>query len=157
MTTPLNDYYEQFARAHPYDLDPDWQHEGACRGSDQNLWFSARGENSAITEAKRICNTCPIKQKCLDYALYWNEQYGIWGGTTVRERRRIPKPIQPGYQIRRYREINHGTHAGYMQHRTRNSTPCPACMHARNEYQNERNRKRNQNPSDTTTPTTNLA
>lgn len=141
--TSLNEYYETFARAHPYDTDPDWQHPGACRGSDQNLWFSTRGENNAVNEAKKICNQCPIKQKCLDYALYHNEQHGVWGGLTVRERRRLPKTIQPGYQIRRYKEINHGTYAGYMQHRTRGSKPCPTCMEARNQYQNERNAKNN--------------
>lgn len=143
--TKLNDFFETFAQAHPYDNDPAWQNQAACRGSDQTVFFSGQGENRAVTNAKQICATCPIQQKCLDYALYWNEQHGVWGGLTVRQRRRLPKTIQPGYQIRRYKEIAHGTHAGYMQHRTRNSTPCPDCMQARNTYQNERQKKHRTN------------
>jgi hypothetical protein len=146
MTASYDDYYEQFARAHPYDTNPNWQNKGACRGSERNIWFSQRGENKAIQEAKRICNTCPIKQKCLEYALYWNEQYGIWGGLTVRERRKHRIGTNPGYQLRKYREINHGTHAGYMQHRTRNQRPCPDCIQARNEYQRRNYEKKHDNP-----------
>ncbi len=41
---------------------------------------------SATKEAKEVCKTCPVIQKCLDYAISANEPEGVWGGLTVRER-----------------------------------------------------------------------
>jgi hypothetical protein len=40
--------------------------------------------------AVSICETCPVKQKCLDHSLLW-EAEGIWGGKTARERHIIRK------------------------------------------------------------------
>jgi hypothetical protein len=37
-------------------------------------------------EAKAVCRTCPVIQKCLDYALSAQEAEGVWGGTTAKER-----------------------------------------------------------------------
>jgi WhiB family redox-sensing transcriptional regulator len=37
--------------------------------------------------AKSICNACPVRELCLDYALVAREEYGIWGGLTPSERR----------------------------------------------------------------------
>lgn len=45
------------------------------------------GDQSQVTEAKQLCNTvCEIRNACLEYALNHNETYGIWGGTSPRER-----------------------------------------------------------------------
>jgi len=41
---------------------------------------------SAQKEAKAVCQTCPVIQKCLDYAISANEPEGVWGGLTVAER-----------------------------------------------------------------------
>lgn len=38
-----------------------------------------------ILKAKSICNTCPVREPCLEYALS-NESYGIWGGMSETER-----------------------------------------------------------------------
>lgn len=38
-----------------------------------------------IIKAKQICETCPVKEPCLEYALV-NESYGIWGGMSETER-----------------------------------------------------------------------
>jgi WhiB family transcriptional regulator, redox-sensing transcriptional regulator len=75
---------------HPYDTNPDWQKDGACCGKGPDLWFPPRGTPYAkILEAKRICSDCPIKQKCLDYALWHGDRAGIWGGKTEKERRNL--------------------------------------------------------------------
>lgn len=42
-------------------------------------------------EAKIICNMCPFKTECLEYALAANEIYGVWGGLTPDERQKILK------------------------------------------------------------------
>lgn len=35
--------------------------------------------------AKQVCNDCPLKIQCLDYAVSAN-MVGVWGGTTTAER-----------------------------------------------------------------------
>jgi WhiB family redox-sensing transcriptional regulator len=58
-----------------------------CRGTDPDLWFPERGE--ATSPAKEICASCFVREDCLDYALANGEKFGIWGGKSERERRRI--------------------------------------------------------------------
>jgi WhiB family redox-sensing transcriptional regulator len=36
---------------------------------------------------KALCRTCPLVSPCLEYALTTRQDYGVWGGTTERERR----------------------------------------------------------------------
>ncbi len=64
-----------------------WAAYGACRTADPDLFFPATEMEAA--HALRICATCPVQEECLDYALMARERYGIWGGTTERERRRL--------------------------------------------------------------------
>lgn len=66
---------------------PAWREHGACRGVDPNIFFPERGES--CVEAKAICAGCPVRGECLDYALDLGEKFGIWGGTSERERRRM--------------------------------------------------------------------
>lgn len=51
------------------------------------IFYPARGEDT--TYPKALCGRCPVKDDCLDFALANREHYGIWGGTSERERRRI--------------------------------------------------------------------
>lgn len=68
---------------------PDWQDQAACQNSHPDLFFPAKYED--VRPAKRICADCPVHNQCLEYALANDEQHGIWGGTTLRERRLIKK------------------------------------------------------------------
>lgn len=70
---------------------PKWQKDGACNEPDvdPNMFFPERG--SSTKEAKDICFLCPVRSECLDYALMNGEKFGIWGGTSERERRKIRK------------------------------------------------------------------
>lgn len=68
-----------------------WKAEAACHGEDQALFFpqaGARGRAAAAT-ARAICAGCPVQLQCLAFALANGEEYGIWGGTTERERRAV--------------------------------------------------------------------
>ncbi|MCO8127862.1 WhiB family transcriptional regulator [Acidimicrobiia bacterium EGI L10123] len=60
---------------------------GACRGADPDLFFPDRGES--LEPAKRICSECVVRDECLEHALASGERFGVWGGTSERERRRI--------------------------------------------------------------------
>lgn len=69
---------------------PEWMSEGACIGSDPDLFFPARHETGALAEALAVCRTCPVRVECLEYAVA-NRDAGVWGGTTDRQRRKIRK------------------------------------------------------------------
>lgn len=64
-----------------------WQDYGNCRGADADLFFPERG--ASTRRAKAICDGCPVRGECLDYALAHGEKFGIWGGLSERERRRV--------------------------------------------------------------------
>lgn len=68
------------------DTDTAWMARRNCRGVDM---FPSDG--AGVAAAKRICEDCPVKQRCLDYALDNKIEFGVFGGTSERERRRILK------------------------------------------------------------------
>ena len=71
------------------DWGSEWRGRAACLGKPSELWFVDVGGSTA--EGKAICFTCEVRQECLDYALDTNQQYGIFGGLTIKERRKIKK------------------------------------------------------------------
>ena len=73
----------------PQDLD--WQDDGLCKESDPEAFFPEKG--GSTREAKRICLGCEVKDACLEYALANDERFGIWGGLSERERRRIKRGV----------------------------------------------------------------
>lgn len=66
---------------------PDWFDRAACRGLDPDLFFPERGQPTR--PAKRVCERCPVRVECLDYAQANFEKFGVWGGLSERARRRI--------------------------------------------------------------------
>lgn len=66
-----------------------WQVGARCLEADPEVFFPERGGSSKA--ARAVCNDCPVKVECLRYALANREQFGIWGGTSERERRRLRK------------------------------------------------------------------
>lgn len=77
-----------FAAGTTHFFDPaPWIADAACRGSDTSVFFPARGEE--VLDAVAVCRGCPVRAECLEYALNERITFGIWGGTSERERRRI--------------------------------------------------------------------
>ena len=71
-------------------VDPDatdWKSRANCLGVDPDLFFPERGMSTR--EAKEVCRGCVVREDCLEYALANGEKFGIWGGLSERERRRI--------------------------------------------------------------------
>jgi len=65
-----------------------WQ--GAlCAEVDPELFFPRKGQYLEAQSAKRLCNKCELKQKCLEFALKDPEIKGIWGGTNEPDRYKI--------------------------------------------------------------------
>ncbi|GBD85271.1 transcriptional regulator WhiB [bacterium BMS3Abin02] len=69
--------------------DLSWQDYSNCRGGDANLFFPERG--ASTRKAKAICGACEVRVECLEFAIEQSEKFGIWGGLSERERRRIRK------------------------------------------------------------------
>lgn len=65
----------------------DWQTNARCTEVDPEIFFPERGGSSK--RAREVCRDCKVRDDCLEYALNNKEQFGIWGGTSERERRKI--------------------------------------------------------------------
>lgn len=66
---------------------PEWMVRGLCAQTDPEAFFPEKG--GSTREAKRTCLSCAVRGECLTYALEHGERFGIWGGTSERERRRM--------------------------------------------------------------------
>ena len=64
-----------------------WWDYAICLGVDADLFFPDRG--ACTKEAKEVCRGCVVREDCLEYALSHGEKFGIWGGMSERERRRL--------------------------------------------------------------------
>jgi len=80
-----------FGYAEPAIDDEQWQERALCAQTDPEAFFPEKG--GSTREAKRICLGCEVKDACLDYALANDERFGIWGGLSERERRRLKRGI----------------------------------------------------------------
>lgn len=69
--------------------DGNWRDRALCAHTDPEAFFPEKG--GSTREAKKICATCPVRDECLDYALKHDEKFGIWGGLSERERRRLKR------------------------------------------------------------------
>ena len=82
-------------RAGPIGFEPfgaeeaDWQERALCAQTDPESFFPEKG--GSTREAKKICTGCEVRSECLEYALAHDERFGIWGGLSERERRRLKR------------------------------------------------------------------
>ncbi|MGH3666030.1 MAG: WhiB family transcriptional regulator [Egibacteraceae bacterium] len=66
-----------------------WADQAKCLQAEPDTFFPEKG--GSTREAKRICAGCPVRVECLEYALANDERFGIWGGLSERERRRLKR------------------------------------------------------------------
>jgi WhiB family transcriptional regulator, redox-sensing transcriptional regulator len=69
--------------------EQEWQERALCAQTDPEAFFPEKG--GSTREAKRICQGCEVRSECLEYALGHDERFGIWGGLSERERRKLKK------------------------------------------------------------------
>jgi WhiB family transcriptional regulator, redox-sensing transcriptional regulator len=84
-----------------YDSRTEWMSKGKCREVEHDMFFPSDGVG--VSAAQRVCSDCPVKEPCLEYALFHRIDHGVWGGASERERRRILRirridnmPTSPG-------------------------------------------------------------
>lgn len=66
-----------------------WQERALCAQTDPEAFFPEKG--GSTREAKRVCASCDVRSECLEYALANDERFGIWGGLSERERRKLKR------------------------------------------------------------------
>lgn len=66
-----------------------WMVDGLCAQTDPEAFFPDKG--GTTKPAKAICHGCPVTEECLTYALDSDQRFGIWGGHSERERRKLKK------------------------------------------------------------------
>ena len=69
-----------------------WRQHAICRDTDPDLFFPIGTTGQALVQidrAREVCNQCPVKVDCLEFALETNQDSGIWGGASEEERRMI--------------------------------------------------------------------
>lgn len=68
----------------------DWALDALCRDLDVGLFFPAvPGDIYTTVDAKAICRQCPVRVDCLDYAVRNHERFGVWGGTSPKDRQKM--------------------------------------------------------------------
>lgn len=89
MTSTLDPELVDLLAALAEEDGPAWQERALCAQTDPEAFFPCKG--GSVREAKRICQGCEVRSECLEYAIAHDERFGIWGGMTERERRKIKK------------------------------------------------------------------
>lgn len=80
---------------------PDWRDAAACRNKNPRTWFPwptghdfGRYASEAKATAKpaiEVCNGCPVRVACLEFAITNGEKDGVWGGMIPTDRRKLAK------------------------------------------------------------------
>jgi len=77
--------------APPITEERPWVVFSACRDKDSDLFFPETKvqERSALA----ICSTCPVQSECLEYAFEADIRFGVWGGMSEKQRRRLARRV----------------------------------------------------------------
>lgn len=120
----------------PAQPRPDWFDERNCRDVDTRLFFPMQGENHLSAAAKAVCAGCTVREQCLQFALDNEERFGIWGGTSEKQRRRMRRDrrVAAGVAVRPVNPT-HGVTATYN-----GGCRCEPCRLAYRVHQRERRR-----------------
>ncbi|MQA85036.1 MAG: WhiB family transcriptional regulator [Streptosporangiales bacterium] len=64
-----------------------WEEAAACARVDPGLFYP--GQGGTVRPALRVCAACPVRRECLRFAIENGELYGVWGGLSEEQRRRL--------------------------------------------------------------------
>lgn len=89
------------------NVDHSWRVDAKCADADTEIFYPPRDKNlynEIAAKAKIYCNgskesaPCPVREDCLWYAIITDEQHGIWGGMSHRERNALIRKWQKQYK-----------------------------------------------------------
>lgn len=82
---------------------PNWFERAECRTTQKSVFFGSSSPEerpaytlSSIREARNMCAMCPVFNECLAQAIFNREVYGLWAGTTMRQRKSFFRKIDIG-------------------------------------------------------------
>ena len=84
-STSTDDFFDNDTES----IEDQWQERALCAQTDPEAFFPEKG--GSTRDAKRICSSCDVRGECLEYALQNDERFGIWGGLSERERRKLKR------------------------------------------------------------------
>lgn len=70
----------------------EWKLDGICRTVDPDMWFPEPPASGF--QAKKLCARCPVIEECLEYAMANNEKFGVWGGLSAHERKKLKRKLR---------------------------------------------------------------
>ncbi len=82
--------------------ESDWRQKAECKEHhNPDIFFPIGTTGPALDqteEAKAVCQVCPVKNDCLEWAITTHQDSGVWGGQSEEERRALIKARrQPSY------------------------------------------------------------
>ena len=70
-------------------MTDDWWQHAACRGADPDVFHPVRGDTAGTNAALAVCQTCPVRDDCLAYAMNTRQMHGVWGGLSANQRKKL--------------------------------------------------------------------
>lgn len=123
-------------------IKDDWVEQAVCSTVDPELWFPEKG--GSTRDAIRVCQLCEVREQCLKYALDNDERFGVWGGYSEQERRRMQLGLSPHMPapepVARPKKPEHKPEHGLAGYKR--GCKCPVCRAGWAEYQREYARSR---------------
>ncbi|MEA2023414.1 MAG: WhiB family transcriptional regulator [Actinomycetota bacterium] len=83
----MNDTMDSPALEAPILDERPWAVFSACREADPSIFFAVTRDDERA--ALVVCSSCSVQEQCLEFALETNERFGVWGGTTERQRKKM--------------------------------------------------------------------
>jgi hypothetical protein len=102
-----------------------------CRTTDPELWFSRSSSDRALAVA--LCQQCPLRRPCAQYAID-NDERGVWGGTTAADRRSFRDVWPWRFDGQGHLRLACGSEDAYRSHFGYQERPCEACVQAHEEH-----------------------
>jgi WhiB family redox-sensing transcriptional regulator len=112
-----------------------WWDRALCSGADPGWFFPGESEPNAYEMARQYCQRCPVRIECLKDAVEYGSGFGMWGGSTARDRQLATDfddlivRSSPGHAEKP------GTLTGYYRERAAGMKPCYDCTQAYNAHQ----------------------
>jgi WhiB family redox-sensing transcriptional regulator len=112
-----------------------WMEQAKCKTTPDVNFFPSQGQSAA--DAKAVCAECAVATACLDYALRNDERFGVWGGTSEKQRRALRRELGITVTIAEVDPAPKsicGTNTGYYRHRRKREKSCEPCLIAHRDY-----------------------
>jgi hypothetical protein len=80
-------------------IPKDWLQKAYCNNKPTKDFFPGQGDTTVKKVIQENCNNCEVKQPCLNYAIKNSIRYGIWGGTSERQRRSLRREYKKNLNL----------------------------------------------------------